>query len=159
VNVVARYLAGIEEEAGAVEHPERLERRTRGLARLGRAAGRAAARARRNEAKDAARVNAIFDDVDVVLGPTLAKAALPIGRYDGRGASYTLNGVLRWIPFNGVWNHLGNPAASVPVGFDARGLPLSVQLVGRLDADETLFSLAHELELARPWADARPPVS
>ena len=87
--------------------------------RLGKIAGRAGARARRRERADAARVNAIFDDVDVVLGPTLAKAALPIGRYDGRGASYTLNGCLRWIPFNGVWNHLGNPAASVPVGFDA----------------------------------------
>jgi amidase len=159
LNVVARYLAGIEEEAGAVEHPERLERRTRGLARLGKAARRPAARARRNEAKDAARVNAIFDDVDVVLGPTLAKAPLPIGRYEGRSAAYTLNGVLRWVPFNGVWNHLGNPAAAVPAGFDADGLPLSVQLVGRPDSEQTLFSLSHELETARPWADARPPVS
>lgn len=159
LNVVARYLAGIDEEARAVEHPERLERRTRGLARLGRAAGAAAARARRNEAKDAARVNAIFDDVDVVLGPTLAKAALPIGRYEGRGAAYTLNGVLRWVPFNGLWNHLGNPAAAVPAGVDADGMPLSVQLVGRPDSERTLFSLSHQLEAARPWADARPPVS
>jgi amidase len=159
LNVVARYLAGIDEEARAIEHPERLERRTRGLARLGRVAGRAAARARRNEAKDAARVNAIFDDVDVVLGPTLAKSALPIGRYEGRGAAYTLNGVLRWVPFNGVWNHLGNPAAAVPAGIDADGMPLSVQLVGRPDSEQTLFSLSHQLEAARPWADARPPVS
>jgi len=159
LNVVARYLDGIAQEAAALEHPERLERRTRGLARMGKAAKRAAARARRHEAKDAARVNAIFDDVDIVLGPTLAKAPLPIGRYEGRGASYTLNGVLRWVPFNGVWNHLGNPVAAVPAGFDADGLPLSVQLVGALGADATLFSLAHELEVARPWADARPPVS
>jgi amidase len=159
LNVVARYLAGIDEDARAVEHPERLERRTRGLARLGRVASPAAARARRNAAKDSARVNAIFDDVDIVLGPTLAKAALPIGRYEGRGAAYTLNGVLRWVPFNGLWNHLGNPAAAVPAGVDADGMPLSVQLVGRLDSEETLFSLSHQLEAARPWADARPPVS
>ena len=63
------------------------------------------------------------------------------------------------MPFNGVWNHLGNPAAAVPAGFDADGLPLSVQLVARHGAEETLFSLAHQLEVARPWADARPPVS
>ena len=94
-----------------------------------------------------------------MLGPTLARAPLPVGRYEGRGASYTLNGALRWVPFNGVWNHVGNPAAAVPAGFDANGLPLSVQLVGRPHAEETLFSLAHELEVARPWADARPPVS
>jgi amidase len=159
LNVVARYLAGIEEEARGVEHPERLERRTRGLARLGRAARGAAARARRNEARDAARVNAIFDEVDIVLGPTLAKSALPIGRYEGRGASYTLNAVLRWVPFNGVWNHVGNPAAAVPVGLDSGGLPLSVQLVGRPDSEPTLFSLSHQLETARPWTGARPPVS
>ncbi len=159
LNVLARYLAGVADEADAVEHPERLERRTRGLARLGRAARPAAARARRNEAADAARVNAIFDDVDIVLGPTLAKAPLEIGRYEGRSAQYTLNGVLRWAPFNGVWNHVGNPAAAVPAGFDGEGLPLSVQLVGRPASERTLLSLSRQLEAARPWADARPPVS
>jgi amidase len=159
LNVLARYLSGVAEEAAVIAHPERLEARTRGLARLGRAVRRAAVRARRHEGQDAARVNAIFDDVDVVLGPTLARAALPIGAYDGHGASYTLNGVLRWVPFNGIWNHLGNPAAAVPAGFDSDGLPLSVQLVGRPGADATLLSLAHQLETARPWADARPPVS
>ena len=159
LNTLARYLAGIRAEAHAVAHPERLEKRTRMLARLGRAAARPAARARRRESTDAARVNAIFDDVDIILGPTLARAPLTVGRYEGRGASYTLNGALRWVPFNGVWNHVGNPAAAVPAGFDAAGLPLSVQLVARPGAEATLFSLAHELEVARPWADARPPVS
>ena len=159
LNVVARYLDGVAQEVAEVEHPELLERRTRGLGRLGRMARRAAQRARRREANDAARVNAIFDDVDVVIGPTLAKGPLQIGCYEGRGASYTLNGVLRWVPFNGVWNHLGNPVAAVPAGFGADGMPLSVQLVGRPQADATLLSLSHQLEAARPWADARPPVS
>ena len=159
LNTLARFLSGVAAEAEAVAHPERLEPRTRKLAQLGRRVRRAGARARRNEAKDAARVNAIFDEVDVVLGPTLARSPLPVGRYEGRGAVYTLNGGLRYMPFNGVWNHLGNPAAAVPAGFDAAGLPLSVQLVGRHDSDATLFSLAHQLEVARPWSDARPPVS
>jgi len=159
LNTLARFLSSVADEADAVAHPERLERRTRNLAAIGRRVRRAGARARRSEPRDAARINAIFDDVDVVLGPTLAKAPLPIGRYEGRGAMYTLNGSLRWMPFNGVWNHLGNPAAAVPAGFDAGGMPLSVQLVGRPDGDATLFSLAHQLEVARPWADARPPVS
>ena len=159
LNVVARYLAQMNVEAKAIAHPERLEPRTRKLARLGAIAGRAGARARRHERADAERVNAIFDDVDIVLGPTLAKSAIPIGRYAGKSAAYTLSGVLRWIPFNGIWNHLGNPAVAVPAGFDAGGLPLSVQLVGRADADATLLALARQIERARPWADARPPVS
>lgn len=159
LNMLARYLAGINSEAESMAHPERLERRTRRLARLGAAAARPAARARRRQSADAERVNAIFEDVDVVLGPTLTRSALPIGRYEGRGAPYTLNGALRWVPFNGVWNHVGNPAAAVPAGFDDQGLPLSVQLVAPPGGEATLFSLAHELEVARPWADARPPVS
>ena len=159
VNVLTRYLAGVHDEARAVDHPQRLERRTRRLARIGAAAHKRLARARASEARDAARVNAIFDDVDVVLGPTLARSALPVGHYEGRGATYTLNGVLRWVPFNGLWNHIGNPAAAVPAGFDADGLPLSVQLAGRPDSEATLFALSRQLEAARPWVDQRPPIS
>ena len=42
-------------------------------------------------------------------------------------------------------------------GFGADGLPLSVQLVGRMGAEDTLYSLAGQIEAARPWADQRPP--
>ena len=45
-----------------------------------------------------------------------------------------------------------------PAGFDADGLPVSVQLVGRAADEATLFRLGAQLEAARPWADARPPV-
>jgi amidase len=159
IHILARYLASVHGEARVVEHPERLERRTRRFAAMGRVADRRLAAMRAVEPQDAARINAIFDDVDVVLGPTLARSALPVGKYEGRGAAYTLNGVLRWAPFNGVWNHLGNPAAAVPAGFDAAGLPLSVQLVGAHGSEAMLFSLSSQIERARPWADARPPVS
>ncbi len=159
INTLTRYLSGVHDEAAAVAHPERLERRTRRLARIGSVAHRRLAAVRAGEVRDAARINAIFDDVDIVLGPTLARSAIRVGRYEGRGAAYTLNGALRFVPFNGVWNHLGNPAAAVPAGFDADGLPLSVQLVGRHGGDELLLSLASQLEAARPWADQRPPIS
>jgi len=157
--VVTRYLAGLADEVRAVEHPERLERRTVAMARLGALARRQLGRARAAEAADAARVNRIFDEFDVVLGPTLAGAPFAIGAYEGRGAARTFQAVLRWVPFNGVWNHIGNPAAAVPAGFDAHGLPLSVQLAARPDGEETLFALSHQLEAARPWADRRPPLS
>ncbi|MDX6708092.1 MAG: amidase [Solirubrobacteraceae bacterium] len=159
MRVVARYLAGAYDEAQTVDHPERLERRTRAMARLGKVARRRLDQIRVTELADAAKVNAIFEHFDIVLGPTLAKAPLQIGRYEGRGAAYTLSGVLRWVPFNGLWNHIGNPAAAVPAGFDSDGLPLSVQLVGRPDSERTLFSLAAQIEAARPWADQRPPIS
>ncbi len=156
---MVRWLTGIHEAAGTMAHPERLARRSKGLVRLGGALRPLLRRVRAAEGATAARINAIFDDVDVVLGPTLTGPPLPVGRYEGRGALRTIDGISRFMPHNPVWNHLGNPAAAVPAGFDREGLPLSVQIAGRPDGEETLFSLAGQLEAARPWADRRPPLS
>jgi amidase len=158
--IVPRYLRGIHEEAHAMAHPKRLERRTRVLGRIGRVVPRAAAMsARRREHQHAARVNAIFERFDLVLLPTMARPPAPIMDVEGHGAVRALIEQWRRYPFSGAWNALGHPAAAVPAGFDAEGLPLSVQLVGRPNDEATLLSLAAQLEAERPWADRRPPVS
>lgn len=159
-DIAPRYLRGIAEDFARVPYPERLERRTRGLARLGRAIPDALfERARRAEAADAARVNAIFESHDVLMTPVMGGTALPVRRWEGRGALWTLLGMSRFYPFCVPWNHLGNPAMSVPAGLAADGMPLAVQIVGRPGDEATLLSLAAQLESERPWADARPPIS
>ena len=55
------------------------------------------------------------------------------------------------ITYTALWNVTGNPAAAVPCGLGPDGLPLSVQLVGRLDDEPTLLSLSAQIEAARPW--------
>lgn len=60
------------------------------------------------------------------------------------------------VPFNGVWNLTGQPAAAVPAGFGADGLPRSVQLVGREGDETTLLALAAQLEAERGWERERP---
>ena len=55
------------------------------------------------------------------------------------------------IAWTALWNVTGNPAASVPTGLAADGLPVGVQLVGRLGDEPTLLSLSAQLERARPW--------
>ena len=55
------------------------------------------------------------------------------------------------IAYCALWNVTGNPAAAVPAGVAADGLPLAVQLVGRRDDETTLLSLSAQLEAARPW--------
>ena len=80
--------------------------------------------------------------------------ALPVRRWEGRGAIRTVLGMSRFYPFCVPWNHLGNPAMAVPFGFGADGMPLSVQIVGRRGDEATLLSLAAQIEAERPWADS-----
>jgi amidase len=157
-NVVARYLRGVHEEAASVAHPERLERRTRAMARLGGLVPRSQIeKGEAAEAEYAARVGALFGEFDVLLTPGPTLPAPPIGKLQGRGALYTLNAVAGWVPFYGIWNYTGHPAAAVPAGLSGQGLPRSVQLVGRPADEATLYALAAQLERARPWVDERPP--
>jgi amidase len=155
--VVPRYLRGVADDADAIAHPERLERRTRAMARMGRMLPeRVIGRARAREAATIARVGRFFADFDVLLTPATAALPLPIGRFEGRGALWTFNGVARYTPYTPGWNVTGQPAASVPAGFTGEGVPLGVQLVGRPGDEATLLSLSAQLEAARPWADRRP---
>jgi amidase len=159
-NSVPRYLRGAAEDVANVPHPERLERRTRGFGRLGRLIpDKVFEQARRGVEADAARVNAIFDSHDVLMTPVMGGTALPVRRWEGRGALFTVLGMSRFYPYCIPWNHLGNPSMAVPAGFAADGMPLSVQIVGRPGDEATLLSLAAQLEAERPWADARPPIS
>jgi amidase len=159
-NITPRFLRGIAEDFEHVPHPERLERRTRGFARLGRMFPdgffRRTLAARE---ADAARVNAIFDSADVLMTPVMGGTALPVRRWEGQGALRTVLGMSRFYPYCIPWNHLGNPAMAVPAGIAADGMPLSVQIVGRPGDEATLLSLAAQLEAERPWADKRPPLS
>jgi amidase len=159
-NFVPRYLGGVADEVATVPHPERLEARTRGFGRLGRAYPAAmVARATRAAARDAEKVNRSWAEFDVLVTPTVGEPPIEIGRWAGKGALATLIGMSRTYCFTPIWNHTGQPAAAVPAGFTDQGLPRSVTLVGRPNDESTLLSLAAQMEAERPWADARPAVS
>jgi amidase len=157
---VARTVRGIADEARTLPHYERLDLRFRRLTRVGQLIPPAVlARARAAEPAVRARVNAIFDDHDVVLTPVAPEPPFEVGRWEGRGMWWTLNGGARMIAFTALWNQTGQPAAAVPAGWTPDGIPLSVQLVGRPNDEPTLLSLAAQVEAERPWAHRRPPVS
>ena len=59
-------------------------------------------------------------------------------------------------PFTAVCNATGVPAMSVPLEWTDDGLPIGLHFVARFGAEETLYSLANQLEQARPWRDRRP---
>jgi amidase len=105
------------------------------------------------------RIGSMFDDYDVLLTPVMSAPAMRAGAMEGRGAIATYFWETGWVPFTILWNITGQPAASVPAGQSAEGLPVAVQLVGRHDDESTLLSLAAELEAERPWVDRRPQIS
>lgn len=55
-------------------------------------------------------------------------------------------------------NITGQPAMSIPLFWNAAGLPNGTHFIGRFGDEATLFRLAAQLEAARPWAGRRPPV-
>ncbi len=159
-NYLPRYFRGIYNDVRSLPHPERLEARTRNMARIGRLiSDRRMAAVRAAEAALAARIQSIFDDVDVLVTPGNATGPPRIGDYQCRGAVSSLLLVSARVPFFEIWNLTGQPAAVVPWGFDGDGLPLSMQLVGRPYEEATLLALSAQIEAARPWAHRRPPVS
>lgn len=120
-----------------------------------------------------------FGGYDAFLTPTLAQPPLAIGALKPKAAEAVvlrvaqrlpIGGLLHKVgaldemagrawaftPFTAVWNVTGQPACSVPLTWDG-GLPIGVQLVGRFGDEATLFRLASQLEVARPWMDRRPP--
>jgi amidase len=64
--------------------------------------------------------------------------------------------MFEYIPFTPLFNATGQPAMSVPLHWNAAGLPIGLQFAARLGDDATLFRLAGQLERARPWFDRRP---
>lgn len=65
----------------------------------------------------------------------------------------------RYTPFTGPFNASGLPAISLPLHWNAAGLPIGLQFVARFGGDATLLQLAAELEPSRPWFDRVPTVA
>jgi len=105
-------------------------------------------------------VQSWFDDVDLLVMPTLSRTALAADHdlfapveIDGRTTDTVRKA---WYPYTHPFNLTGHPACTVPSGFGRDGLPLAVQIVGRWHADAQVLAAAALLEQARPWASARP---
>jgi aspartyl-tRNA(Asn)/glutamyl-tRNA(Gln) amidotransferase subunit A len=95
---------------------------------------------------------------DLLLTPTLPGTAFTAGLDEPDEWQRTTLAPLDWTPFTFPFNLTGQPAATVPCGFDSQGLPVGLQIVGRWRDDATVLRAAAAFEEARPWREAKPPL-
>jgi amidase len=143
---VPRYARGAYLDAEKLGGPHGLEPRARSLVRIGRRLARAADRGVAREAERAARINAIFDDVDVVLTPATAAPAPQLGQGVHRSGVRSILASTPWVAYTPPWNVTGQPAMTIPAGVDASGVPVGVQLVARPDDEATILALGSQIE-------------
>jgi len=106
-----------------------------------------------------ATLDQFFRQWDVLLTPVLRSPVFKIGMRDQAAFSFEeLEEMLRdYAAYTSLHNICGTTAMSVPLHWDAAGLPIGTQFAARSGAEATLLALAYELEQARPWANRRPP--
>jgi aspartyl-tRNA(Asn)/glutamyl-tRNA(Gln) amidotransferase subunit A len=96
----------------------------------------------------------LFADIDVLVTPTTPFTATRIE--DELSATGRESHIHR---FTAPFNITGQPAISLPCGFDPQGLPIGLQIIGRPWEEETVLRLAHAYEQATDWHRRRPPLA
>jgi amidase len=146
------------DEARSLETPERLEPRTRTTLRTAAFLNERIVRwALDRQQVIGARTNRVFDDVDLVLTPTLAQPPVETDTWSRLGTLRTARGVGRWCPYTSLWNFIGQPAANIPAGFTDSGLPIGAQLLAPPDGEPNLVAVGAQLEQRLAWNTSRPP--
>lgn len=103
------------------------------------------------------RMAYLFDGIDVLLTPTLARPPAPVGLLKPDSEDFLAyrtgpGGVFDYSPFTAVFNASGQPAVSLPLHWSADDLPVGVHLAMPFGHDERLMVLSAQIEQAAPWA-------
>lgn len=105
------------------------------------------------------RIDALVRRYDLLLTPTLAVTAFPVGQrpavIDGRPVDPDWG----FTPFTYLVNMSGHPAASAPCGLSSQGLPIGLHIIGHHGDEAAVLRASAAYEAAHPWAEKRPLVS
>ena len=170
------------DKIGRAAKPSDLEYTTWALSLLGRSISAGAFVKAEHYLRSASRqVGQFFENYDVLVTPTLATPPFRTGELQPKpherallkalgalragnvlkliGAlEQTADKIFDAIPYTPLFNVTGQPAMSVPLYWNAANLPIGIHFVGRFGDEATLFRLAGQLEVARPWNSRRPPI-
>ena len=109
------------------------------------------------------KVGAVMRNYDVLLTPGLAREVAKLGELDQNAkgvdmAAWWQQILQGYSAFTALFNSTGQPAVMLPLWQSKAGLPIAMQFVGRMADEETLYSLAGQLEQALPWSGRKPPL-
>ncbi len=175
---VAVQLREISNLMGKPVGPTDVEPTTWALGQIGQMLSAVDMQEARNSIIRTSRLTATFHErYDLFLDATLAYPPVRIGELALKPAELAALTVLRKMPLKPVvmklfdqlaanslertpntqlFNQSGQPAMSVPLYWNAAGLPIGVQFAARFGDEATLFRLAAQLEQARPWVGRKP---
>ena len=98
-------------------------------------------------------MNQLLSQYDLVLCPTLPLVAFEAGK---ACPDEYVNDPYGWIPFTPPFNLTGQPAASIPCGFNSDGLPIGLQIIGPTYGEQMVLNASRAFEKVRPFSDQRP---
>ncbi|MEA2292145.1 MAG: aspartyl-tRNA(Asn)/glutamyl-tRNA(Gln) amidotransferase subunit [Solirubrobacteraceae bacterium] len=104
------------------------------------------------------RLDELMGGYDLLVTPTMPGLPFRAGLDHAPSVAGVPTPGLSWTPFTYPANLGGQPAASVPCGLSASGLPIGLQLMAPRQADATVLRAAAQYEQLRPWAGMRPPL-
>jgi aspartyl-tRNA(Asn)/glutamyl-tRNA(Gln) amidotransferase subunit A len=87
-----------------------------------------------------------FEVCDVIMGPTSPTTAFKLGAKTDDPVAMYLSDI-----YTVSVNLAGLPAVSIPAGFDARGLPVGLQIIGQYFGEAKLLNVAHKYQQATDW--------
>jgi aspartyl-tRNA(Asn)/glutamyl-tRNA(Gln) amidotransferase subunit A len=101
----------------------------------------------------------LFETVDAVVTPATPLAAFPIGETKVSICGREEDARMASTRFLRGWNASGHPALALCCGFDSQGLPIGLQIVGRLWDEATVLHVGYAYEQATDWHKRRPPLA
>ncbi|MCE2854850.1 MAG: amidase [Ilumatobacteraceae bacterium] len=142
-------------EEGRALRDDDLEELTRYIYEMGKEARAVDLAHAAGELERAAQeIGAFFTGVDVLLTPTLSRQVPPLGLLDTMNMASIATHAGAYSALTSPYNITGQPAMSLPLGFDSNGLPVGVQVVAAFGREDVLIRLASQIEVVAPWRAA-----
>ena len=100
------------------------------------------------------RLAASFEDVDLLLIPTMTTPTPTLAELEAFGANDDV--LLQMIRYTAPFDLSGNPTIVLPAGFSSARVPISMQLVGKHLSEDMLCAAGHAFQQATDWHLRRP---